>query len=128
MSALAQLHVFRSEQEKYDRRQPMPRPLNARDEILDLVTNAEVSEKCVPYFSETFGIENHLTPLDVILEALNEKDAAQAFLLALINHPEALRDVRIAAGRYFADRHAVKLEQARADAAFEARFDHAPPL
>lgn len=122
MSALAQHHAFRSLQQRFDGLQPAPVPRNARDEILDLVTNAEVTEKCVPYFSETFGIENHLTPADVVLEALGEKEAAQAFLLALINHPEALRDVRIAAGRYFADRHAVKLEQARADAAFEARF------
>lgn len=122
MSALSQHHALRRLQARFDNLQPVPVPSNARAEIIDLVTNAEVTEKCVPYFSETFGIENFLTPLDVILEALNEKEAAQAFLLALINHPEALRDVRIAAGRYFADRHAVKLEQARADAAFEARF------
>lgn len=122
MSALAQPHTLRALQIRFDNLQPVPAPRNARDEIIDLVMNAEVSEKCVPYYSPTFGIENHTTPFDVVLDELDQKDVKNALLLALINHPQALKDVRAAAARAFADRHAPALEQARIDAAFDARY------
>ncbi len=121
MSALAQHHAFRSLQQRFDGLQPPEAPRNARDEIIDLVMASGIGEKVVPYYSASFGIENYLMPLDVVLDMLDEPAVKAEFILLLSNHPTAVERLRSAAAHAFADRHAAPLQKARDEAAFEAR-------
>lgn len=122
MSALAQHHAMRGLQLRFDNLQPVPTPRNARDEIIDLTMSAGIGEKVVPYYSASFGIENHLMPLDVVLDMLDEPAVKAEFILLLSNHPEAVERLKSAAAHAFAEKHAAPLQKARDEAAFEARF------
>lgn len=122
MSALAQHHALRTLQVRFDGMQPPEAPRNARDEIIALTLSAGLSEKVVPYYSESFGIENHTTSFEVVLDMLDEPAVKAELLLLLDNYPEAAARLKSAAAHAFADRHAAKLQKARDEAAFEARF------